>query len=478
MLIKDAEIYQTGLQDVRIERGIISAMGQLERRADELLIDARGSALLPGLNDHHIHFLSYAASLASIDCGTAAVKNQDQLVTLLQQQAAGAHWLRGYGYHETVAGEIDCRWLDRYGPDRPIRIQHRSGRLWIFNSAGIAIIRNALRSKEGAVSIPVDGLQSGRFYDADQQLASLIGRRLPPVKQASEKLASYGITGFSDMTPSNDQDAFELFQNLKSKNTILQQVQLARRCAFESTLAPEITPGPVKVHLHENRLPSLEELVERITISHQAGVSIAVHCVTEVELMFSLAAFEEAGPISGDRIEHGSVTPEYLLDRIVESGVTVVTQPHFILEKGDTYLSEIDVTEHQSLYRGQTFLQRKIPLAGSSDAPFGSADPWTAMRTAVARRTSSGQSLGSNEALSPEQALALFLGSLETPGKVRCIQPGMSADLCLLSCPWEIARVRLNSHDVRLVISKGTPIFSRDQSAIRVNQFPIAGLKP
>src|SRR3990167_2794108 len=462
MLIRNAEIYQAGLNDLRIDRGIISDIGRLSGRPGETVVDALGGALLPGLHDHHIHFLSFSASLASVDCSPAAVESSEDLAALLQQQSPGDAWLRGIGYHESIAGDIDCHWLDRHCRHRPVRIQHRSGRLWIFNSAGLALLQSALPLQKDSPLPPAESFASGRFYDADRALAALLGRHLPPVKQASEKLASCGITGFSDMTPSNDRDVFALFHRLKLENSILQNIQLARNSTLTSEeAATTISSGPVKIHLHENRLPALQELVERIHASHTAGVAIAIHCVSEIELLFSLAALEEAGTIAGDRIEHAAVTPEHALDRMQALGVTVVTQPHFVLEKGDSYLRDVEPGDHESLYRCRTFLNWNIPLAGSSDAPFGSADPWTAMRAAVTRRTASGQMLGRNEALSPEQALALFLGSLEKPGQIRNLQPGMAADLCLIEHPWAISRTRLISDDVQLVMSKGQLIYRK-----------------
>lgn len=461
MLIKNAEIYQAGLNDLRIDRGIITDIGRLSRHSNEGVVEACGGALLPGLNDHHIHFLSFAASLESVDCSPAAAPNSESLAALLQQQATGEGWQRMIGYHESIAGDIDCHWLDCHCPNRPVRIQHRTGRLWIFNSAGLAILKRALHQKAISPPLSAESLATGRFYDADRALAELLGRHLPPVKPASEQLASFGITGFSDMTPSKSQDTFALFQRLKSQDSILQDFQLARNSNIGTAELAANISGPVKIHLHESRLPALQELVERIQSCHTAGAAVAIHCVTEVELLFSLAALEEAGPIKGDRIEHAAVTPEHVLDQMLKLGVTVITQPHFILEKGDTYLRDIEAGDHDSLYRCRTFLNWNIPLAGGSDAPFGTADPWTAMRAAVSRRTASGETLGCKEALNPEQALALFLGSLETPGKMRHIQPGMTADLCLLKHPWSIARTRLTSDDVQLVMRKGKPIYRK-----------------
>ena len=117
MLIENAEIYGLNVADVRIENGHIAAIGSLQPREAEPVIDARGDALLPGLHDHHIHLMSYAASLQSIPCGPPHVATEAALAAVLKAsvpQRGG--WVRGYGYHESVAGAIDRTWLDHHDP--------------------------------------------------------------------------------------------------------------------------------------------------------------------------------------------------------------------------------------------------------------------------------------------------------------------------------------------------------------------------
>ena len=119
---------------MRIREGRIENIGTLEAESGEPLIDANGGALLPSLADHHIHLFALAARMASINCGPPEVNNQHELIEALNADSRQTGWLRGVGYHESVAGLIDRRWLDSYGPDRPIRIQHRGGRLWVLNT--------------------------------------------------------------------------------------------------------------------------------------------------------------------------------------------------------------------------------------------------------------------------------------------------------------------------------------------------------
>ena len=102
-----------------------------------------------------------------------------------------------------------------------------------------------------------------------------------------------------------------------------------------------------------------------------------------------------------------------------------------------------------------------MTLAGGSDAPFGGADPWAAMAAAVSRRTERGALIGEAEALTPEQALDLYLRAPEALGRTGTITVGAAADVCLLDKPWAEARAALSSELVRATFIDGQPVFDR-----------------
>ena len=132
--------------------------------------------------------------------------------------------------------------------------------------------------------------------------------------------------------------------------------------------------------------------------------------------MLALGAIAEAGVHPGDRIEHAAVAPPEAIELAADLGVTVVLQPGFVHERGDSYLSEVEPRDRPWLLRGRAWLEAGVPIAAGSDAPYGAPDPWRAMAAAVDRRTRDGAVLGPDQALTPEEALALFSGSLEDPG--------------------------------------------------------------
>jgi predicted amidohydrolase YtcJ len=125
-------------------------------------------------------------------------------------------------------------------------------------------------------------------------------------------------------------------------------------------------------------------------------------------------------------------------------------------------LKDVDAQQLKFLYRAKSFLDVGIPLGGGTDAPFGGADPWAAMHAAVHRETALGEVIGEREKLSPEQAIAMFTSSSETPGgPLRQISLGQTADLCLLARSWSEARTRLSSSDVAMTVMGGTITYRR-----------------
>lgn len=458
MLIRNAQLEDGTVSDVRIERETITAIGRLGAMPSETMLDAQGSLLLPGLHDHHIHLAALAASLSSVRCGPPEVNNLDELTACLR--VPGQQWLRGIGYHESVAGMLDTSILDRIATDRPVRIQHRSGRMWFFNSVGLEII---LRHGVPPAGLEcVDGRYTGRLFDADAWLKQVLASTPPDFTQVGKLLSRMGVTGITDMSPTNDAVMARHFISQTTSYALPQQVLLAGTLQLAHVeLCSRVTLGPAKLHLHESDLPELNDAAHFISQAHQQNRSVAIHCATEVELIYALAALKQAGIKSGDRIEHASVTPDFAIDEIAELGLAVVSQPHFVYERGEQYLQDVDSESQPYLYRLRSFLDAGVCLAGGSDAPFGECDPWASMKAAVTRSTKHGALIGAQEALTPEQALDLYLRDPQVLSQRRRVAVGASADLCLLDRVWSDARTSLAANYVRATVVKGQVLYKR-----------------
>lgn len=379
--------------------------------------------MLVGLHDHHVHLAALGAEAASVRVGPAEAGDRDGLVGALRSGPPG-EWVRAVGYHESVAGELD-RWvLDDFAPDRPVRVQHRSGALWVWNSA-------ALR----AAGLDGGGLGGdggdGRFWREDERLRGFT----PPVRLdlrgVGARAAAYGITGFTNADPHPGQDLPELLSVLPQRLVVM-----------------GIGDAPVKFLLDDATLPTPGELAASVAAVRPRPV--AVHCVTRVQLLVTLLALEETGPVAGDRIEHGSVIPAETMPWLARLGVTVVTQPHFPVERGREYATDVDPDDQAHLYRCRSLAEAGIPLAAGTDAPYGSADPWAVMRAAVER--------SGGEAVARRAALDLFAGEPQRPYRVRRLAVGSVADLFLLHVPLQEALDLMSADVVRATFVGGRRI--------------------
>jgi predicted amidohydrolase YtcJ len=463
LLLVDVEVEGVPGQCVEVRDGIIAHVGPVDGRRPPAggrvaaEIDGGGGALLPGLNDHHLHLFSLAARRRSIECGAPTVRGRSDLALVLGSAAARARpgeWLRFVGHDETVVGPLDAPTLDELLgtlADRPIRVQHRSGHQWVLNSAAVTLVREVL-GDEGLDALGPEA-RRGVLHGADEAVRAAWGSDAwPSLADVGAELAHYGVTGLTDATVSTGVEEVAEFEVAQAAGDLPQ-----RMCVL-GDLAPtrhgdRLVRGPSKIVLAEADLPSLDELAARVIDAGPRGV--ALHCVSRESLVLATAALGRADG-GGHRVEHGSVAPPELISLVAALPVTVVTQPAFVVAHGDRYLREVDPADRPWLYRLAAWRAAGVPLAASSDAPFGPLDPWAAMRSAVERRTGSGVPLGPGEALEPEDALGLYLGSLEDPGGPRRrVVEGAPADLCLLQTGWAEAREALEAELVRATVCGG-----------------------
>jgi predicted amidohydrolase YtcJ len=426
VLIQRATLLDGAVADIRLGTRIDEVGRELVARRGESVLDARGGTVLPGLHDHHAHLRSAASALDSVSAGPPAVSTKVQLAQALSNAKPDSDgWIRAVGYHDSVAGELDRAALDEVLPHVPVRVQHRSGALWILNSTALRL-----------VGIPDH--TDGRVRSADPWSKAL-PRHETDLTELSRWLTAAGVTGVTDATP--DLDAGDL--------AALSAAQL--RGEFRPRMH-FLSPG--KKILHDDRL-DLDALTEWITAAHTTGRPVAVHCVTAAQLVVTIAALRAAGGHSLDRIEHAAVVPDDTLADLAGLGITVVTQPNFVAERGDQYLAEVPAAEHGQLWRVASLLNANIKVALSTDMPFGRADPWAAMRAAAHRTTPGGAVLGAAERISARLALTMFLGWPDRPARARAVEAGQPADLCVLTQPPAAALAELDAGMVAATIIGG-----------------------
>jgi predicted amidohydrolase YtcJ len=485
MIIRQAEIAGC-IRDVRMRDGQVAEIAEtLQPEPREEILEANCGALLPGLHDHHLHLHSLAAALASVDCGPAECPDEATFAEVLGNAVPDRGWIRGTGYFESIAGPLDRHRIDAIRSDVPIRIQHRSGVMWFLNSRAIDELELDLPGGEPATrpapepnsSAPERterdsaGRATGQLFRADRWLRDLLPQRsAPDLAPVGRLLAGFGVIAVTDATPTNTEEEAEIFRRAQVLGALPQHVQMMGTLTASSPIEqtnpefPSVVLDAVKIMLDEPVLPNFDDLVTWIRAAHDRGRTVAIHTVTRAEIHFALAALDSAGALVGDRLEHASVTPPEAFETIRRLGVTIVTQPNFVRERGDHYQEEVDARDQPYLYRVRSWLGGAVPLWGGTDAPFGDPDPWRAMQAAVDRTTKLGHILGADERVSPEIALGLFMSNTKRASQsdtntIPQIAIGDPADVCLLDCSWQTAREDLTSDRVVATLCRGEIVY-------------------
>jgi predicted amidohydrolase YtcJ len=453
LLVKDVEV-DGARCDVFIRDGRVASLGSFGAGRGARVVMGNGGALLPGLHDHHAHILALAAARKSISL--SGVQGEDELMAVLRDAGSSSsrgRWLRCVGYDAAVMGPLD-RWsLDKAVGPHPIRVQHRSGSMWVFNSAALQRVR--VDDAPFGVERDDAGTPTGRLYGLDAWLRTRVPGVEVDLSRLVGELAGYGVTGVTDMTPFEHVGELEPLAELMRHRAPL-RIVVTGSVDLGPGLEDVLPRGPVKLVLPDHGLPSFSVVVQILRRAHAGGRSVAVHSVTLESLLLALAAWAEAGAVGGDRIEHAAIAPPQQARVMRRLGLTVVTQPNFVRERGDSYLAHVDPLDIPWLYPCRSLIECGVAVGFGTDAPFGHPDPWLAIAAAVARRTAAGAELGVNERISAAGALARFLTSASAPGgPPRRLRVGAPADLCLLRSPLGEALKAPSSEQVELTVVGG-----------------------
>jgi len=441
------------LVDVAVSGRRIAAVGPAgslvrSRGPHTEVVTGRGRSILPGLVDPHLHILAAASASLSLDCGppevTSIASLQRRLADLSLQRPAG-RWVRGVGLDETSLAERrfpTIAELDLAVPDRPVRIQHRSGHGWILNSAGFAALGldPALTAAEGWSGEVGDAFVAGSLPAVrDLPAAELTGA----VADLGLDLLRRGVTAVQDATPSSSQDLARLDRLLRTASAFP---------AVTTMLAPEpddgaVGDGPaarataVKVVL-EDRLGAGEgraRLLRGMALARRLRRTLAVHVVDESSLAVLLHVLHEPRPhrppAYGLRLEHLSIVPPAMLDEVARTGCHVVTQPGFVPAHGARYRVAHSAEQEGWLYPVASLWRRGVRVAASSDIPFGPPLGLSSIATAVTRAVPGGRPLASAEAVTLGTAIAMHTRvAAEVSGHLErgTVLPGRRADLVLL----------------------------------------------
>jgi len=153
--------------------------------------------------------------------------------------------------------------------------------------------------------------------------------------------------------------------------------------------------------------PDRKEFQEMVRESHCQGFPVAIHAVDMGSIDMILDVLQD-DYLLGDRIEHASELRDDQIVKMGHLGLSVCTQPSFIYERGDAYLSNQSEVNINSLYRIKSLMEAGITVSASSDSPVTYPDPMKTIYSAMTRKTKSGNILNPKEGISALDSLKML----------------------------------------------------------------------
>lgn len=471
MLVSDGKVVATGSDS------------QLAKRANAAarVVDGEGHTLLPGLIDAHGHVMSLGYAKAQADLA----QSQTLADALSQVKAFAASnpkapWIRGGGWNQEVwkLGRFPtARELDAVTGDTPAWLERVDGHAGWANSAAMkraGIGKDTRDPPGGKIERDSDGNATGIFIDA---AGALISDRIPPptAAQASvaldlalAEMARVGVTSVGDA--GIDAETFALYKRYADQGKLSARIYAMIRGTetdFDRIAAdgPLIGYGGAFLTVRSVKLfadgalgsrgaallaPYSDDTRNSGLLFHDEpaltamigkglarGYQLCVHAIGDRANREVLDSFEAAYKRHGgdrlrNRIEHAQVVALEDIPRFVPLKLVASMQPTHATSDMNMAEQRVGPQRIKGAYAWQRFLKQGTVVAGGSDFPVESPNPFYGLHAAVTRKDHQGHPAGGwypQQDMSLAQALRAFtldaayaqhqektLGTLE-PGK-------------------------------------------------------------
>jgi predicted amidohydrolase YtcJ len=415
-------------------------------------LDGQGNCLLPGLIDAHGHVLDLGFETLQIQLwDTKSLEESLQLVRAYDAANPGRRWLLGDGWNQVKwqLGRFPTTHdLDTAVSDKPVVLARVDGHAkWLntraMQAAGIS--RDTQDPPGGRIERDATGRPSGVLVD---KAMALIDKIVPKptddemrvaLKTALAHMNAVGLTGVGDagvdartvavyrqladqrqltvrayvMIRDVGPDFTELSKNgpligYADDHLTIRAVKLFADGALGSRgaalLAPySDAPGRGLLFMPEN------EMERRIQKALEAGYQVNVHAIGDAANHEVLDAFEAAykvvdGRPLRNRVEHAQVVALSDIPRFKQLDLIASMQPTHATSDMNMAEDRIGKARLQGAYAWRNFLTQGTRIAGGSDFPVESDNPFFGLHAAVTRTDHDNRPAGGWH---PEQALTL-----------------------------------------------------------------------
>jgi predicted amidohydrolase YtcJ len=430
-------------------------------------VDLAGRCVVPGLNDAHVHFPTWAVARREVRLeGTSSVEEVVARVREALWSVGPGGWLRGRGWRSGEWAEQPTKEaLDEIAGDVPVALLAQdSHSLWL-NSAALARANGDLEVAGGVVERDAQGEPTGvlreescwRFRDRHIEIPA--AEYVEAMREGLRVAAARGVTAVHDKDgwigalrfwQELDDLTLRVWQSLPADH-IEQLTVLGLRSGLGS---PMLRIGYLKAFMDGTlgsqtarmlngsgvEITSRDELAEIVRRAAAAGWPVAVHAIGDLANREALDAFEQTreawAPLGlRQRIEHAQLLAPEDVGRFADLGVAASVQ--FSHAPSDRDLADrFWAGKTGGAYAYRSLWDSGAVVANGSDAPIEELDPLAGIAAGVLRTLDDRpawhpeQSLGVEEALAATCFTPAWLAYDEhRRGK---LVPGFLADLVVL----------------------------------------------
>jgi predicted amidohydrolase YtcJ len=441
-------------------------------------IDLGGRCVLPGFNDSHVHFPTWALAQRQVRLEEAG--SLDEALERVAREARSVppgRWLRGTGWRSgdwSPPIEPTKDVLDRVTGDTPTALMARDYHSLWLNSAALAQADGDLEVAGGVVERDERGDPTGvlreecAWHFRDLYVRPTEDEMVDASRDGVRIAIARGVTAVHDKD--GWLGALGVWQRLRDEGSLhlrvwqslpAEQVDELAALRLRSGFGDELVRvGYLKTFMdgtlgsHTARLldgtgvqiTSREQLAEIIRRGANAGLPVAVHAIGDLANREALDAFEETREVwqplgLRQRIEHAQLLTWDDVPRFAGLGVAASVQ--FSHAPSDRELADrfwAGKTDRAYAYR--SLWDSGAFLANGSDAPIEELAPWAGICAAVLRAWHPEQRLTLQEALQATTVNPAWLARDEhRRGK---LLPGFLADLVVLDRdPFELEPEKL-----------------------------------
>ena len=423
------------------------------------IIDGQGKTLLPGLIDAHGHVLSYGQSLMQVNLnGVLSEQAAIQRAIDYHKKNQDSPWLLGLGWNQVLWKNQQYPQaisLDEYFKNTPIWFKRIDGHAGWANSKAMqmaGIDRTSVSPDGGEIIKDAQGNPTGVFIDNAMKLitdnipkTSVKEMKLALIK-AMKALAKVGLTSVHDagisyanieaykalaaenkmpirvnaMIDINDKKLNDLlaqghFQSPDNK-FIINSVKISADGALGSRGAALIKEYSDLANHKGLLLYNKQTLALLIKTAMDAGFQVNTHAIGDnanklvLDLYQQYSANEKTKQMR-HRIEHAQILRLEDIPRFAELGVIASMQATHATSDKNMAQDRLGEKRILGAYAWQKLINANVIIAGGSDFPVESANPFFGLHASVTRQDKHNQPATGwlpKEAMSIKQAFKTF----------------------------------------------------------------------